>query len=117
LPSMGRPSSASDIPGQRARFMAVGTATGVVYIFDIRAAASRNPELINSIPPIRVIYTDSPQISSLALTSLYVVHGGNDGLVQAWDPLASSTQPIRTLNSRFSSRARRRLIQAETSVN
>lgn len=117
LPSMDRPSAAADIPGQRARFMAVGTATGVVYVFDIRAAASRNPELINSISPIRVIYTDSPQISSLALTSLYVVHGGNDGLVQAWDPLASSMQPIRTLNSRFSSRARRRLIQAEESVN
>jgi hypothetical protein len=117
LPSMGRPSASSDIPGQRARFMAVGTATGAVYVFDIRAAASRNPELINSISPIRVIYTDSPQISSLALTSLYLVHGGNDGLVQAWDPLASSVQPIRTLNSRFSSRARRRLIQAESSVN
>lgn len=117
LPSMDRPCAASDIPGQRARFMAVGTATGVVYVFDIRAATSRNPELINSISPIRVIYTDSPQISSLALTSLYVVHGGNDGLVQAWDPLASSMQPIRTLNSRFSSRARRRLIQAEESVN
>ncbi|KAK2752885.1 hypothetical protein FQN54_008038 [Arachnomyces sp. PD_36] len=117
LPSMDRPSTVSDIPGQRARFMAVGTATGAVYVFDMRAAASRNPELINSITPIRAIYTDSPQISSLALTSLYVVHGGNDGLVQAWDPLASSTQPIRTLNSRFSSRARRRLIQAEQSVS
>jgi len=44
------------------------------------------------------------------------VHGGNDGLVQAWDPLASTLQPVRTLNSRFSSRARRRLIQAEASI-
>lgn len=117
LPSMDRPSAAADIPGQRSRFMAVGTATGAIYIFDMRAAASRNPGLINTICPIRVIYTDSPQVSSLALTSLYLVHGGNDGLVQAWDPLASSMQPIRTLNSRFSSRARRRLIQAEESVN
>jgi hypothetical protein len=50
------------------------------------------------------------------LTSLYVVHGGNDGLVQAWDPLASTTRPIRTLNSRFSSRARRRLVQAQASL-
>lgn len=62
-----------------------------------------------------MIHTDSPQISCLALTALYVVHGGNDGLVQAWCPLASSTEPIRTLNSRFSSRARRRLVQAEAS--
>jgi len=46
---------------------------------------------------------------------LHLVHGGNDGLVQAWDPLASTTQPVRTLNSRFSSRARRRLVQAQAS--
>jgi hypothetical protein len=48
---------------------------------------------------------------------LYLVHGGNDGLVQAWDPLASSSAPIRTLNSRFSIRARRRLIQAQASID
>jgi hypothetical protein len=64
---------------------------------------------------VRIIHTDSPQISCLALSALYLVHGGNDGLVQAWDLLASNMQPIRTLNSRFSSRARRHLAQAETS--
>ncbi|KAI5284951.1 hypothetical protein KEM54_000932, partial [Ascosphaera aggregata] len=32
---------------------------------------------------------------------------------QAWDPLVSSTKPIRTLNSRFSSRARKHLRFAE----
>src|SRR5271170_7109090 len=74
------------------------------------------PDTINSVSPVGMIYTDSPQISCLALTSLYIVHGGNDGLVQAWDPLASSSLPIRTLNSRFSSRARRRLVQAEASL-
>jgi len=66
--------------------------------------------------PVRTIHTDSPQISCLALSALYIIHGGNDGLVQTWDPLASTLQPLRTLNSRFSSRARRRLIQAEASI-
>ncbi|PGH14529.1 hypothetical protein AJ79_03022 [Helicocarpus griseus UAMH5409] len=109
-------SSSVEIPGHRARYMAVGTLTGSVYVWNMRAAVSQTPDTINRISPLRVIRTDSPQISCVALTSLYVVHGGNDGLVQAWDPLASSTQPIRTLNSRFSSRARRRLVQAETSA-
>lgn len=108
-------SSSSDIPGQRARFFTAGTRTGIVLIWDIRAPMASNSDLINTVQPVRIVYTDSPQISCLALTSLYIVHGGNDGLVQAWDPLASNTQPIRTLHSRFSSRARRRLVQAEAS--
>ncbi|KAI9792641.1 MAG: hypothetical protein M1833_001045 [Piccolia ochrophora] len=115
LPQMAQPSKLLDIPGQRARLMAAGTDTGVVFIWNIRGPTSSSPEIINVLAPVRVIYTDSPQISCLALSALYVVHGGNDGLVQAWDPLASNTQPIRTINSRFSSRARRRLIQAEAS--
>ncbi|KAI9839023.1 MAG: hypothetical protein M1838_004470 [Thelocarpon superellum] len=105
-----------EVPGHRARFFAVGTASGTVIVWDVRAPTSRAATLDNVVLPLRVIQTESPQISSLALTSLYVVHGGNDGLVQAWDPLASSLQPIRTLHSRFSSRARRRLIQAEASA-
>lgn len=113
---MTQPSSPSDIPGQRARFLAAGTRSGIVLLWDIRAPMASNSRLINTVQPVRIIYTDSPQISCLALTSLYIVHGGNDGLVQAWDPLASSTQPIRTLHSRFSSRARRRLVQAEASA-
>ncbi|KAL4886688.1 hypothetical protein BJY04DRAFT_76460 [Aspergillus karnatakaensis] len=115
LPHMERPSG-SEIPGHRGRYMAIGTATGSVLIWDIRSPTSRNIEIVNSISPIRTINTESPQVSCVALTSLYVVHGGNDGLVQAWDPLASTTRPIRTINSRFSSRARRRLVQAEASV-
>ncbi|KAK2875037.1 hypothetical protein FQN49_001835 [Arthroderma sp. PD_2] len=107
--------SSAEIPGQRARYMAIGTSLGSIFVWDIRAAVSQNAQAVNNIDPIRIIHTDSPQISSLALTALYLVHGGNDGLVQAWDHLASSRQPIRTLNSRFSSRARRRLIQAGTS--
>ncbi|OAX78469.1 hypothetical protein ACJ72_07225, partial [Emergomyces africanus] len=116
LSSMSQISSPADIPGKRACYLAVGTSTGSVYVWDVRAAVSQAPNITNKVSPLRIIRTDSPQVSCVALTSLYLVHGGNDGLVQAWDPLASSLQPIRTLNSRFSSRARRRLLQAEASA-
>lgn len=106
----------TDVPGQRARLFAVGTRLGAVLLWNIRGPVSRSIENTNSLDPLRIIYTDSPQISCLALSSLYLVHGGNDGLVQAWDPLASDMQPIRTLNSKYSSRARRRLVQAQASV-
>ena len=112
LPHSG---SAVDSPGHRARLMAIGTKMGTVIIWDIRASTPSNSILDNVIKPVRIIHTDSPQISCLGLSALYLVHGGNDGLVQAWDPLASTKEPIRTLNSRFSSRARRRLVQAEAS--
>ena len=115
LGQMPRPSSPSDVPGQCARFFAVGTKSGALIVWNIRASISGSIDVDNIINPIRMIHTDSPQIACLALSSLYLVHGGNDGLVQAWDLLASSIQPIRTLNSRFSSRARRRLVQAEAS--
>ena len=108
--------SLNDIPGQRARFVAAGTKLGTVLLWNLRAPISGTTEMMNTIHPVRIIHTDSPQISCLAISALYLVHGGNDGLVQAWDPLASSTQPTRTLNSRFSSRARRRLVQAEASA-
>ncbi|KAG8527649.1 uncharacterized protein KY384_007802 [Bacidia gigantensis] len=108
-------SAATDVPGCRARMMAIGTKTGTVLVYNLRDVVASNTVVENTLKPVRIIYTDSPQVSCLALSALYLVHGGNDGLVQAWDPLASSTDPIRTLNSRFSSRARRRLIQAEAS--
>lgn len=111
-----QPASPSDIPGQRSRFMAAGTNTGVVLVWDMRAPSSRSSEFVNTIDPLRIIYTESPEISCLAMTALHLVHGGNDGLVQAWDPLASTMHPVRTLNSRFSSRARRRLVQAQASA-
>ncbi|KAI9053163.1 hypothetical protein LZ554_003429 [Drepanopeziza brunnea f. sp. 'monogermtubi'] len=110
----GTPSST--IPGHRARFLAVGTKNGSVIMWNMRGPQSTNPGLTNELHPLRTIYTDSPQISCLAVSALYLIHGGNDGLVQTWDPLASSLQPLRTLNSRFSSRARRRLVQAEASA-
>ncbi|EXJ84682.1 hypothetical protein A1O3_05352 [Capronia epimyces CBS 606.96] len=109
-------SSPSEIPGHRARLMGIGTMSGVVMLWDMRASLSPSPEVVNTVQPVRIIYTKSPQIASLALTSLYVVHGGNEGLVQAWDPLASTNEPIRTLNSRFSDRARRRIAQAEATA-
>ncbi len=115
LGKMSSPSSSSDVPGQRARFLAVGTQTGTIVLWDVRAPTSSNSSFDSIIRPVRMIYTDSPQISCLALSALYLVHGGNDGLVQAWEPLASTAEPVRTLNSRFSSRARRRLVQAEAS--
>ncbi|KAG9203956.1 hypothetical protein G6514_002117 [Epicoccum nigrum] len=111
-----QPASPTDIPGQRARFLAAGTKNGVVLVWDVRASVSRSSEYSNNIEPLRIIYTDSPEISSLALTSLYLVAGGNDGLVQAWDPLASTVSPITTLHSRHASRARRRLVQAQASA-
>lgn len=101
--------SVHSVPGHRARHLAVGTKSGTVHVWNMRGSG-------NTLAPLRVITTDSPQISCLALSSLYLVHGGNDGLVQAWDVLASTLEPIRTLHSRFSSRARRRLVQAEASV-
>ncbi|RMZ76361.1 hypothetical protein DV738_g4962, partial [Chaetothyriales sp. CBS 135597] len=109
-------SSAADIPGQRARLMAVGTQSGVVLVWNMRGSTAPAADIVNTIQPVRMVFTKSPQISSLAMTSLYLVHGGNDGLVQAWDPLGSSSEPIRTLNSRFSDRARRRIAQADASA-
>ncbi|KAJ5362728.1 hypothetical protein N7541_003572 [Penicillium brevicompactum] len=116
LPHMDQPRSVLEVPGQRARYLAVGTSTGSVFVWDIRAPAAKSADVVKSIPPLRIINTESPRVSCLGITSLYLVHGGNDGLVQAWDPLASSTKPIRTISSRFSQRARRQLIQAEASV-
>ena len=108
--------SASDIPGQRSRFFAAGTDIGVVLVWNMRATLAPAADVVSTVHPMRMIYTKSPKISCLAMTSLYLVHGGNDGLVQTWDPLASSAEPIRTLHSQFSQRARRRLVQAEASV-
>jgi F-box-like len=117
LQQASQQSGPSDIPGQRARFIAAGTATGVVVVWNMRGPVSNTLEMTNTLPPVRIIHTESPQISCLALSALYLVHGGSDGLVQAWDALASDMLPIRTLNSRFSSRARRRLLQAEASLH
>jgi hypothetical protein len=109
-------SSASDIPGSRARYLAIGTSTGAVVAWDMRAPLSSAMDVINTVQPVKIMHTRSPQISSLALTALYLVHGGNDGLVQAWDMLGSTSEPVRILNSSMSMRARRRIAQAEASI-
>lgn len=85
----------SDIPGRRARLLAVGTDGGKIFLWNMRQG-----HLTDGVLPLRIIDTESPQITCLALSSLYLVHGGSDGLVQAWDPLTSTVEPIRTLNSR-----------------
>jgi len=103
------------LPGQRARLFALGTAAGTVLVWDVRAAIPVSSSLSNSVAPLRIIHTDSPEISCLALSSLYLVHGGTEGLVQAWDPLASTLAPIRTLSSRSTLNARRRAVIAESS--
>lgn len=102
------------IPGQRARFMAVGTGTGQVFVWNIRAPPPSSSEIINQLTPVRLIQTSSPQISSLALTALYLVHGGSEGLVQAWDPLGSTTEPVRTISSALSGRHLRQAQQDPT---
>jgi len=100
------------VPGQRARFIAAGTSSGTVFIWDARAPPPSSSGLVGTIKPIRVIHTDSPDISAIALSSLYLVHGGSEGLVQAWDVLASTLEPLRTISSRTTLNARRRAVIA-----
>ncbi|RKF76298.1 putative f-box and wd domain-containing protein [Golovinomyces cichoracearum] len=101
----------SPFPGYRARFLVVGTKIGSLIIWNMRGPRSSDVSIVNELHPVRKIFTDSPEISCIAVTALYIVHGGNDGLVQAWNTLASASQPVRTLHSRFSSKFRRRLPQ------
>ena len=96
--------SPSDIPGRRARLIGLGTNTGKVVLWNMRAGHTGD-----GIFPVRVIQTESPDVTCLALSALYLVHGGSDGLVQAWDPLASTLDPVRTLNSRSPGRMPRHL--------
>ncbi|TQS39051.1 hypothetical protein Golomagni_00429, partial [Golovinomyces magnicellulatus] len=98
-------------PGHRARFLVVGTKAGSLIIWNMRGPRSSDVSIVNELHPVRKIYTDSPEISCIAVSALYIVHGGNDGLVQAWNTLASASQPIRTFHSRFSSKVRRRAAQ------
>lgn len=93
-----------EIPGRRARLLAVGTNTGSIVVWNMRDTASP------VVHPIRVIQTESPEVTSLAVSALYIVHGGCDSLVQVWDPLASSLEPIRTLNAKSSGRIPRHIL-------
>ncbi|PHH74653.1 hypothetical protein CDD83_4540 [Cordyceps sp. RAO-2017] len=102
----GKPEPATrEIPGRRARLLAVGTKNGAVVAWN-----ARQDDHSESLCPVRVIQTDSPEITCLAVSALYLVHGGSDGLVQTWDPLASTTEPIRTLNGRSNGRVPRHMM-------
>ncbi|KXX83325.1 F-box/WD repeat-containing protein pof10 [Madurella mycetomatis] len=99
-----------EIPGRRARFLAIGTNAGSIIVWNMRDTAS---PVVN---PVRVIQTESPEVTSLAVSALYLVHGGSDSLVQAWDPLASSLEPIRTLNAKSSGRIPRHILNANPAL-
>ncbi|KAF5577547.1 f-box wd-repeat pof10, partial [Fusarium pseudocircinatum] len=98
-------SAEEEIPGRRSRLLAVGTDDGAVLVWNAREDAKAT-----GISPVRQIQTDSPEVSCVALSAMYVVHGGSDGLVQAWDPLASTLDPVRTLNARSNGRVPRHMV-------
>lgn len=101
----------SEMPGRRARLIGIGTSVGSVWLWNMR-----DGHLTDGIKPVRVIQTESPEISCLAISALYLVHGGSDGLVQAWDPLASTLDPIRTLNARATGRVPRVMMSANPAL-
>lgn len=94
-----------EIPGRRARYLVIGTKSGAVLVWNARETGKSS-----ELQPVRIIQTESPEISCVAASSLYLVHGGSDGLVQAWDPLASTTDAIRTLNARSTGRVPRHMM-------
>ncbi|KAK4450045.1 F-box/WD repeat-containing protein pof10 [Podospora aff. communis PSN243] len=103
--------STGELPGRRARLLAVGTSNGAVVAWNMRDTLT-SPAVI----PVRAIQTDSPEVTCLAVSALYLVHGGSDGLVQAWDPLASSPEPIRTLSAKSSGRIPRHILHANPAL-
>lgn len=103
--------ASSDIPGRGARMIAIGTNTGAVLLWNMRGG-----HVSDGVQPVRVIQTESLEVTSLAMSALYLVHGGSDGLVQAWDPLASTMEPIRTINARTSGRAPRPMANANPAL-
>lgn len=86
------------IPGGRARNLVIGTSAGTVLVWNSRAHAGQGQK----VQPLRVIQTTSKEITAVAATALYIVHGGSDGLAQAWDPLASTLEPLHTIHSKNS---------------
>lgn len=100
--------STGEIPGRRARLFGIGTDHGKVIVWNIRD--------VDVIEPVFAVQTESPDVTSLAISALYLVHGGSDGLVQTWDPLASNLEPIRTLSSKSSGRAPRHIVNANPAL-
>lgn len=109
-------SDVSSIPGHRARLIAVGTNLGFIYVWNMRAPLPKSQAYNHIIEPVRIIAAGAAnytEVTCLALNSLMLVHGDSEGLVQAWDPLASQDQPLRTISSPFTGRVRRRVLEAE----
>ncbi|KAK8042756.1 F-box and wd domain protein, partial [Apiospora phragmitis] len=77
----------TDLPGRGARILGIGTNSGKVLLWNMREA------------------------------HVSAVHGGSDGLVQAWDPLASTPEPIRTLNARSTGRVPRHILNANPTLH
>ncbi|KAL6836772.1 hypothetical protein J3E69DRAFT_322471 [Trichoderma sp. SZMC 28015] len=96
---------AREIPGRRTRFIIIGTNTGAVLVWN-----ARDDDRTRETQPLRILQTESPEVSAVAASGLYLVHGGSDGLVQAWDPLASTVEPIRTINARSNGRVPRHML-------
>ncbi|KAL7949925.1 hypothetical protein V8C42DRAFT_308991 [Trichoderma barbatum] len=96
---------AREIPGRRTRFIAIGTNSGAVLVWN-----ARDDDRARGIQPLRILQTESPEVTAVAASGLYLVHGGSDGLVQAWDPLASTVEPIRTINARSNGRVPRHML-------
>ncbi|KAJ2905438.1 F-box and wd domain protein [Zalerion maritima] len=85
------------LPGRRGRWLAIGTDSGAIVVWNGRSVHSHTGDPIQ---PLRCIQTDSPEVSCLAVTALHVVHGGSDGRLQAWDPLGSTLDCVRVLNGK-----------------
>lgn len=96
---------AREIPGRRTRFIIIGTNSGAVLVWN-----ARDDDRTRETQPLRILQTESPEVSAVAASGLYLVHGGSDGLVQAWDPLASTVEPIRTINARSNGRVPRHML-------
>lgn len=94
LASPNTQQNTGEIPGRGARLFGVGTDQGRILLWNLRDMSK------NALDPVCVIQTESPRVTGLAISALYVVHGGSDCLVQAWDYLMSSSEPIRTLSAR-----------------
>ncbi|KAI2620113.1 hypothetical protein GGR54DRAFT_602534 [Hypoxylon sp. NC1633] len=97
IPARPARPSLLDVPGRRARLLGVGTKDGKILLWNMREAWIAREVHAPGVQPVRIIQTKSPEISCMALSALYLVHGGSDGLVQAWDPLASTLDPIQTI--------------------
>ncbi|KAF3940091.1 hypothetical protein ABW19_dt0203281 [Dactylella cylindrospora] len=82
--------------GGNGRLFAVGTNHGRVLVFNIRGNPTKRSSDI--LTPMRVCkIPGSPKVTCLAVTSLSLIVGANNGAISVFDPLGSSTEPIRKI--------------------